>query len=212
MQMIEHGPFYSPIGTEFLNNTRYICIDGFSILQTLPALIDQETPPATSDTCQSKPIASATLKRQNGKVGCHKIFFLLSEEVDRLGIKFAKMEADQHARQSWSNGRMNPLTIAFSFSAQLEREDVLSPIQRFEATLCENHSSRLWRRLNKISADPTHWPHLFCLFTGSNSRSGSSSSSSSTNKDLARVLLIDNLAKSSRQLPKPEALANNQAN
>ncbi|KRY84227.1 hypothetical protein T4D_6554 [Trichinella pseudospiralis] len=52
------------------------------------------------------------------------------------------MEADQHARQSWSSGRMNPLTKAFSFSAQLEREE-----------------------------------------------------------DLARVSLIDNLAKSSRQLP-----------
>ncbi|KRZ71348.1 hypothetical protein T10_9804 [Trichinella papuae] len=115
MHMIEHGPFYPPFGTGFLNNTRYICIDGFSILQTLPALIDQETPPATSDACQSKTIALATLKRQNQK---------LSEEVDRLGIKFAKMEADQHARQSWSSGRMNPLTIAFSFSAQLEREGV----------------------------------------------------------------------------------------
>ncbi|KRX67223.1 hypothetical protein T03_1125 [Trichinella britovi] len=152
--MIEHGPFYSPIGTGFLNNTRYICVDGFSILQTLPALIDQETPPATSDTCQSKPIASATLKRQNRKVGCHKIFFSLSEEVDRLGIKFAKMEADQHARQSWSNGRMNPLTIAFSFSAQLEREDNVSKI-------VSSYDIKTETKFDSITVDAQTFCHLF---------------------------------------------------
>ncbi|XP_003372817.1 hypothetical protein Tsp_10379 [Trichinella spiralis] len=91
MQMIEHGPFYSPIGTEFLNNTRYICIDGFSILQTLPALIDQETPPATSDTCQSKPIASATLKRQNGKKHpCEGEILHLSNAEQAVQFKFQK--------------------------------------------------------------------------------------------------------------------------
>ncbi|KRX16555.1 hypothetical protein T07_12916 [Trichinella nelsoni] len=64
------------------------------------------------------------------------------------------MEADQHARQSWSNGRMNPLTIAFSFSAQLEREDNVSKI-------VSSYDIKTETKFDSITVDAQTFCHLF---------------------------------------------------
>ncbi|KRY70444.1 hypothetical protein T4B_8736 [Trichinella pseudospiralis] len=65
------------------------------------------------------------------------------------------MEADQHARQSWSSGRMNPLTKAFSFSAQLEREETMMKL------IVSLYDIKTETNFDSVTADAQTFCHLF---------------------------------------------------